>query len=198
MGVDITAIIGHQLSMDEVLQLPAIISAWADVDALTNAFHANQPGFDPLEEGAPSASWATECENLEAASILHVWEYWSTDEDDSNIPTPFTIDIDTSFGWLKVNRHTICICPFEHQFANLEDAKTRTYLVLLFRMIALHLGSSEVVIVPDSAFPEAFVEEMSFAGRSMEEIIAFGQEKFGESVVVPSMNSGSKFYVDRF
>ncbi len=198
MGVDVSAIIGHNLSMEEVLRFPQIIASWENVNALAYSFHAEMEAFPQADDDAPTANWDASIQSLDEKTVLSVWDYWSTSDDDPNVPSPLTIDIDTSFGWLKVNRQTICICPFEHKFANLEVPKTSSYILRIMRMIAQHLEAKEVVYAPDSAFPESYLEELSFMGRSIEEIIAFGTAKFGASENLPTTSSDSKFYVDRF
>lgn len=198
MGVDITAIIGHRLSMEEILQLPSIISTWENVNQLAYTFHAGNPAYPLPEKDTPSADWDVEIEAIDEATLLAVWDFWASPEDDPNVPTPLTIDIDTCFGWLKVNRQTICICPFEHKFANLYEAETANYLFQLMRMIAQHLGAKEIVYAPDSAFPESFLEEMSFMGRSIEEIMKLGNEKFGEAVLEEEVPLDKHYFVDIF
>lgn len=196
MGVDISVIIAHNLSIDEVLDLPSKINSWLDVRQFADEFHHKIGRIHVDPNDAECAFWDVEVDEMNPEIIAHVWDYWASTEDDTNFPEVMVLNITTAFGWLKVNRKTVCICPYEHKFANLLVEEMREYLFEIMRLIARHLDSNSILYAPDSAFPQEYLEEMSFMGYSLEEIIAEGNRRFGKPNKVFDPENHGYYFID--
>lgn len=194
MGVDVSILIGHRLSIPEILRLPSIIAGWTDVKeaALT---YIDEFTRIPREDQPPR--WDLQGWELTEADVLECWAYWEAQGDEVPLGNVFTIDIEAWFGWLKVNRHTLHIIPYQHKWANMRIPYTRSYFMAFSRSIAQHLAQRKVLYCVDSAFPPSHLEDFAYAGWEIDAIEEYGNAQFGKPAADWEDNTVEFYWVDR-
>jgi len=170
MGVNIVAIVRHQYSAQEIVNLPERINSWIDI-------HEYHKEFNNDKSEEINAKWDAGIFEVTETLIKKEWEARESD----CVPEAFP-RIWCSFADFKVNRHTINICPsWMHKYGNLYDFFTREYVMNLMRMIANKIGSNRIIFCPDSGSSTYILEEKSCQGWTLEEIERYGIETFGKT-----------------
>jgi len=168
MGVDIVAITKHNLTVQEIFELPDRINTWNEI----HEFHKshNNDKSDSID-----AKWDAGIIEVTTEVIEKEWDAWVTNQTVQAYPKIYC-----SFADFKVNRHTINICPsWMHKYGNLYDFSTREYVMKLIRKIAKKLGAERVIYCADSACSTYILEEHSNMGWEFEKIEKFGLNEFG-------------------
>jgi hypothetical protein len=172
MGVDIVAIMKHELTLDEVISLPDVINTWTDI----HQFHKD---FNDDKKDVIDAKW--DAGNIEVTKdiIEKEWIAW-----ENNQVTQSSLRITTSFADFKLNRFTLNTCPmWRHKWSNLYDFETREFVISLNRKIAEKLGVSRIIYCVDSACSTYILKELSLMGWKFEDIEKYGINEFG---VIPT------------
>jgi len=185
MGVDIVAIVRHNYSVKEIVNLPERINSWTDI-------HEYHKKFNDDKREEINAIWDAGIFEVTEKLIKKEWEAWKSDGIVETFPR-----ICCSFANFKVNRHTINICPsWMHKYGNLYDFFTREYVMNLMRMIAHKIDSNRIIYCPDSACSTSILEEKSRQGCTLEEIEEYGISTFGRIPLDLTNAVYNYFYID--
>ncbi len=172
MGVDIVAIMKHELTQDEVFNLPNEINTWTDI----LEFHKD---FNDDKKDVINAKWDAGIIEVTKDLIEKEWIAWETNQETQTSPRIYT-----SFADFTINRHTINTCPmWRHKWGNLYDFETREFVILLNRKIAKKLGAKRIIYCVDSSCSTYILEELSLMGWKLEDIENYGINEFG---VIPN------------
>jgi hypothetical protein len=169
MGIDICAIMKHNLSAEQILALPEVMRSWNKV-----VDHYKDHNEWPLSIETPQ--WDYHGDNtIKASDIEKEWEAWETH---SNVPR--MCKLSAGYADFKFNRNTLIACPWpQHKYGNLDTNFTRTYILELFRLIGAEFQTNKIIYCPDSACYTSMIEEKARQGLSLEALEAFGIATFG-------------------
>lgn len=168
MAVDIVAIIKHDLSLQEIVELPSTINTWMDIFQFHKDF--NEDRSENID-----AVWNEGFQEVTAELIEKEWMARET-----NQITQLSFILYSAFAYFKINRQTINICPMgRHKWGNLYEKHTREFVMLLIRKIAEKFGSNRVIYCVDSACSTYILEALSKMGWSFEMIEEYGLNEFG-------------------
>ena len=160
MSVNLEAIIGHQMSKQTLLGLPAMLDKLSDNEDIKSP-----------------AKWNYDYEMTE--EILEaIWQDWEKEEVTS-ISEVFDNAIQCSFGRIDVWRNTIIISRNAHHYYNLCDPVKAEKLLHANRIIAGNLNATKILYTTDSAYPTSAIIDKAQLGLDVNELIQFGIQQFG-------------------
>lgn len=165
MGVDLNAIIGHNMNVNEIIRLPQLIDNWTEIAQLG-------------EFRMRPSKWDCNYEMNEKILML-IWEDWEIEASNSEEKI-FDNCIHCYFGQIDVYRNCIIVCQWNHKYSNLCYPERAKIIFEINRIIAKKLEQSIILYVPDSAFPTSCLTDEPQKGKNIYDIIAFGIEKFGK------------------
>ena len=160
MGVDIRAIIGHQLSAQQLLELPHMLDKWSG-------------SIVPENRAKWCGSYEMTAEILEA-----IWQDWEQQKHPS-IAEVFDNAIHCAFGTIDVYRHTLIICPMQVRYNNLTEPDRALPILNANRLIAQNLNATQILYTTDSYYPMSIIVDKAQLGMTIEELIGFGIDQFG-------------------
>ncbi len=193
MGMDFLAIIDHNRTAKEVLQLPQIIENSKKLKRIFCEFHSYE-----IEKLAPcvwDCAYPMTEENLEVI--------WENLENKTEIDVGENINIDaeieTYFGSIYVNRKTINISLFpEHKYGNLRCLEVSEYIFKINRIIATLLGTDRIVYCCDSYYYPELIETKSMEGLNNDGIIKYGNKLFGVPPTEINEAIENLYFIDDF
>jgi hypothetical protein len=170
MGVDLTGIIGHNLTMKDVIGLPSIINSWPELNEFASKNKNRIIG---------KAEWDG---FMNEEQLELIWRYY----EEKRFPRRLRAKMKNSecvitctFGRLSVNRRTICLTNWNHKYWTLRYPDEAKNILELNRLVAKKLGQNEILYCPDSSFPTSIIEDHAFSGKSYYELKELGIKHFG-------------------
>ncbi len=183
MGVDLVAIIEHNLTLKELVDLPNQINTWDEVLDFFASYDQNQrPPIQSKWDGP-----------IDEFQLELVWKYYELEDntDIINQLNTFDSDIHCVFGSLSVLRNTILLTHWNHKYSNLEDPIKAQNILSLNRMIARRFNSNEILYCTDSTYPTQIIEDKALEGLHFSELKAFSLNRFGQPP--ESLNEARKY-----
>ena len=190
MAMDLVAVIEHKMTAREVLTIPSLITASI---ALRKQYEERHPGSKLKLTNWPGPHEMT-ADNLE-----QIWEAEADGENFQGEGMNYYSEIDSFFGEITVNRHTINVTPFpEHKYKNLRDTGNLEYILTLNRQLAKLFDVKRILYTVDGYYKPAILAEQSRLGWSLDAIIEYGNETFG--VPPKEMNEAvaNLYFIDDF
>lgn len=166
MGVNLAAVLGHQLDADAVLRLPeklttstALVQA---TDALAERLAPRWPRLGPrtvsFDTVVPSAD--------------HVERIWN----DAEI---LCLELGAGAS-LSIGRHAIELHVLERFAVFVDDIEGLQQPILQFvRTVARELGAPKIIYMPDTAYPMTIVLDLVYSGGTLDEIEDKLRREFG-------------------
>ena len=190
MGMDLIAIIGHKLTSSKILDIPKRID---DSKGILEVFRSDKPTgkirISKWEGPFP----------MTAKNIDLIWEGLRTNQDLQGDGFNYYSDLDTYFGDLAIYEKTITVSPNpEHKYGNLEIPDACEYIIKLNREIAKLFNANQIVYCADSYVSTGVLDEKGREGWSINEIINFGINKFGEPPKEMNQAVHNYFFIDSF
>lgn len=182
MSVDVKAIIGHKMSLRELVQFPQKIDSWASEIA------------DLKQETPYPSKWdcAYQMDGFILSSILKDWE-----RNTNYVAEKFCDNkISCFFGWIDVYRNTLVVTLSEHRYTNLCVPETAKLIIKINRIIAKNLEQSKIVYIADGSYPTGCLYDYAQIGNSIEIIIDKGIASFGMPPSPLSEGFEYMFFID--
>ena len=190
MGVTLFAIMKHNLSAEQILDMPERMKSWDKVLAYNQYYHDNEA---PLIFRAPRWDY-DEVLPIQAQDIEKEWEARKTH---TNVPR--FCDLNAGYADFKFNRKTVMVSPFpHHKYGNLFHYDTRNYILGLMRLIGHEFNTDKILYCPDSACSTAVLEEKAREGWSLEELEAYGRATFGRIPEKLTEAAYNFFFIDDY
>lgn len=187
MGMDIVAIMEHNLSVDEVFDYPNQVNQWEDVFEMYKKNTSN-----PHEKA--NAVWDDRNPSVTKELILNEWKQY----EDKSLPQ-ISCKIVANNLDLKFNKKTVIVCPSpHHKYGNLYNFDTRQYVIEYLRLIGQKFNTPKIIYCVDSACSTAILEEKSYYGYSLLEIEKFGLQQFGKIPSTLTEAVYNYFFIDDF
>ena len=178
MSVDLIVIIGHNLTLAEIISFPKFLT---DSLELKQAFASEIKSKQDHSSGylkytkedmrldlQEEMSW----KNVDETHIQRSWEINCDEtkrEDSGGYYTPL---LNTYFGYICFNKKTVQITYFpEHKYANLYYQSHRSFILNFSRAMAKALGQTKIVYCDDTG-PTSSIKDDSMEGKSIEQIIS--------------------------
>jgi hypothetical protein len=187
MGMDIVAIMKHEMGVEEILSLPERINTWHDL----NSYFLQQ---NPDERKEINALWECGTKTMTKERLKIEWDSWH-----GGSPGWGVNAINSNFGTFQMHEHTIAFRPWpQHKYANLYYEDKRLYVLSFIRKIAALIGSEKILYCTDSACSTALIKEKASQGFSFEEVMLYGLNFFGD--VPKSLPEAvyNHFFIDDF
>lgn len=188
MGVDLTGIIGHSLSKEEILALPGQIDQWEEV----HRFFASYSG-----DSYSQAKWDG---YMDEEQLELIWRSFETPEmDQTSTSKLMNVDsvIDCTFGTLAIYRKTLLITHRNHKYSNLRNPDTTKNILILNRLIAKRFNQQEIIYCADSGYPTQSIEHTALFGADFAEIKAHAFTHFGIPPLGLEEARKYMFFIDR-
>ena len=133
--------------------------------------------------------------NIDEKELL---EFWKHNED---LPEEYqqylNMYLHTYFGWLEINRHSIRIALMpEHKYVNLFYHNHCKYILEFNREIAKMLRQKEIIYMADNNHGFWEIEQKSLEGQTFNNIMKFGQTKFGIDTTSLRDKIKNMFFID--
>jgi len=184
MGVDLKAVINHNLNTGELLKLPSEIDAWKEIEEIILEELPKIYSQEYIKEKYSNLRSSYFNKDLGAVAIESmpdekyfelVWKQW---EENYNGALS-RIQIITYFSFITVNRNTLIIeqMPW-HKYSNLDDKDKAKMILKINRIIAQKISQNKIVYFPDSSYPTSILYNYANEGKTSEEIINIGDSKF--------------------
>lgn len=192
MGMDMVALIGHDLNKEAAINLPQMIDQWSEVKDLYFKIHPSAK--ENLVFHRPS-TWELQTSEMTPEMLERIWKGNAVDD----LNTPMWNNIDTYFADIGVFKNAINVSPNpEHKYGNLRNPIALNYIISLMRLIAKRLNSEKIIYCVDSYVSTSILWEKANQGLTIDEIIAFGNEKFGVPPKEINEAIGNHYFVDEF
>mgnify|MGYP000891914084 CR=1 FL=1 len=188
MGVDLTGIIGHSLSKEEILALPEQIDQWEEVHHFFKSYNG---------DSYSQAEWDG---YMDEEQLELIWRYFETSDSDHALTSKlknFDSVIDCTFGTLAVYRKTILITHWNHKYSNLRNPDTAKSILTLNRLIARRFNQEEIIYCADSGYPTQSIEHTALFGADFAEIKTHAFSQFGTPPVEIEEARKYMFFIDR-
>lgn len=194
--MDQVSIMKNKFKKNEILNIPRMIN---ETRSLVNLFmEKHYPNEEFLGE-LKSAKWNGPFD-MSQSNLETVWKCNETNNDIlGNKNINYYAEIETFFGEIVVNRNTFLINLFpEHKYGNLRNPVTSKYVFQINRELANLLNSNIILYCCDSYYHPAILEEKAREGWEIEEIIEFGNRRFG--IPPKELNSAIEnlYFIDEF
>ena len=188
--MDFSAIIGHKLTCSEVLEIPKIID---ESKGVLEVFQSDKPTGN-----ISKSKWAGPFP-MTANNIDLIWERLRTNQDAEIEGFNYYSDLVTYFGDLAIYENTIIVSPFpEHKYGNLKIPHACEYIINLNRQIAKLFNSNRITYCADGYVSTGILEEKAMVGWSIDEIIKFGNNKFGKPPNEINEAVHNYYFIDSF
>ena len=199
MGVDLGAIIQHNLTKQEILKMPQEIDSWQNIrefkKSSLNDLEYNSEHY--MKYVNSKSKWSEEG-NPTAEILETIWNYKESEKSLCSI-NPFQNQIDTFFGEIIFYRNLALICQSpEHKYGNLLYPKIAHNIISINRKIAEKFNASKLVYCPDSGFPTELVWHESGKYHEIEDLIRERKSRFFEPPKILSEAIKYYYFVDDF
>jgi hypothetical protein len=192
MGMDLVALIRHDFNKEEAYRLPQMIDEWGEVKEL---FLKRHPEYETKSFFKEKSKWNSGIFEMTPNLLERIWNGLEIDDPEN----PLCNDIDTFFADISVYKNTISISPNpEHKYGNLTIPKSLDYLIDLIRLIAKRLNQFKIVYCADSYVSTSILWERAMQGATIEEIIEYGNDKFGVPPFEINEAIGNYYFFDKF
>jgi len=192
MGMDLVALIRHNFNEEEALKLPQMIDEWTEVKEL---FFKKHPEYESKPIFKEKSKWESGIFEMTPKLLGTIWK--GLEDDEPKIP--LCNDIDTFFADISVYKNSINISPNpEHKYGNLTNPKSLDYLINLMRLIAKRLNQFKIIYCADSYVSTSILAEKAMQGATIQEIIEYGNNKFGIPPIEINEAIGNYYFIDKF
>lgn len=197
MATDIITIIGHHLTISEIIDLPKQIDSSTEIKALWLDEIENRVEFGYTKEKLIEASKKKSYWDIEVDENV-LLEFWKSNEGSQEDSLMYlNCYLHTFFGWLRIYRHTIQIILLpEHKYPNLFYYNRCKYILTFNRALAKQFGQNKLIYAADNGFSSSIVEDKAIEGFNFESLVAFGQTKFGIDSCSISEKITNMFFID--
>lgn len=188
MGVDLTGIIAHSLSKEEILALPGQIDQWEEVHHFFKSYSG---------DSYSQVKWDG---YMDEEQLELIWRYFETSDSDpalTNKLKNFDTVIDCTFGTLAIYRKTLLITHWNHKYSNLRNPETAKNILTLNRLIARRFNQEEIIYCADSGYPTQSIEHTALFGANFEEIKTYAFRHFGTPPFALEEARKYMFFMDR-
>ncbi|MCC6725029.1 MAG: hypothetical protein IT258_11000 [Saprospiraceae bacterium] len=169
MGMDVVAIMKHEMDAEALLGMPERINAWHDLNSYYLQHH-------PDGRKEINAQWDCGPNPMTKERLNIAWDAWH-----GGSPVWGVNSIECNFGYFRIHRQTISFTPWpQHKYANLYYEDSRPYVLNFIRKIANLIGADKILYCTDSACSTALILEKVNLGFSFDEIMQYGLNFFGD------------------
>lgn len=200
MGMDFVAIVDNNFSKAEILDLPNRIDESSILKKLFSARHQKSIDYKP-EYFKRRTDWSEKGNReMNETNLERIWNHLKNDTEIENIEhLCFDTTLDAYFGWMNIYEKsiTITLSP-EHKYGNLRNPITSKYVFGFIREIAKLFKANRIIYCCDSYFTPSILEEKSMMGWRVEDIIAYGNEIFGEPPKELNAAIENLYFIDEF
>lgn len=188
--MDFSAIISHKLTPTETMEIPRLIDESKGILKVVLK--------DKKDIRIRKTNWEGPFP-MTAKNIDIIWRRRSGNLDPQIEGFNYYADLNTYFADLTICENTIIVSPNpEHKYGNLNIPDACEYIIELNREIAKLFSSDKIVYCADSSISTGILDEKARGGWSLERIIKFGQEKFGEPPTEINQAVHNYFFIDSF
>lgn len=180
MATDIIAIIGHNLTPFEIANLPKQIDSQIELKDIYINNYRNKAEFGYKQQqikeiSLPKSNWTYE---FSESNLVNCWTH------NENLPVDYPmyneIQLETYFGWLTINRHTIQIKLFpEHKYANFFYFNQCKYILFFNRALAKKIGQDKIIYTADNGHGFEDLQKKAIEGEKFDELLKHCEETFG-------------------
>lgn len=185
MGMDVMAIIKHDLTPKEILEIPERSTEWNSIKELYVEYQNpskkkefKEPDWYEYQNMPP--------ETLNEELIEKVWSYTEDRalklvEPDPELEIYWgTLELDFYWGTIEFYRSFIVVSPsILHKYGNLFSSHGGTYILKLFREVSKNFGQTEILYFPDSGKPTQLILDRIFEKNSFEDVKNWANKTFG-------------------
>ena len=190
MGMDFSAIIGHKLTSLKALEVPRLIDESKEI---FNIVSRDKEGINKRK-----SKWQGPFQMTEK-NIYLIWEKLRNFEGTPIEGYNYYSDLNTYFADIAIYENTITVSPNpEHKYGNLIIPDACEYIIKLNREIARLFNSSHIVYCAVGYLSTGILDEKAREGWSIENIIKFGIDKFGNPPKEFNEAVHNYFFIDSF
>lgn len=168
MGMDIVAIVSHNLSAKEAVLLPEMIKTWNEIFVIKSESTLAHPDF--ILKSLQTSQW----ENTAISNkfiLNQIWQILEGSIPETKESNGCYTGIHCFIGIINVYRHTLRITHYpEHKYGNIRHPESATRIININRKIAQLLGGKEVLYCPDSYYPTWILSEYAMEGKTLDTI----------------------------
>jgi len=196
MGVDLRVIIGHNLTLKDIMEFPYLLDRNTELkEVFTKEIQSKLEFNISREQALASLDKELRWENITEKDLLNSWE---NNENLQLVDENGFIahSLTTYFGILYFNRKTVEILYLpEHKYANLKYKPNRKFIFNYSKALAKFLGSKMIVYCADSG-PTEIIECWATEGKTIERVLNLAIEKFGRPSDVLEEAIEKRFIID--
>ena len=179
MGIDLGALIEHNLTPNDIIKIPKVIDSWNNIRTLKEKSieKSDNNSNHYLKQINFKAKWREESEPT-IDTLETIWKYKELEESLCTI-NPYQNILDTFFGEIIFYRKLALICHSpEHKYGNLQYPNRTLNLIHINREIAKRFNSRKLVYCPDSGFPTEIIWHDSAKYKNIESLIKDMNSRF--------------------
>jgi|GEM_PF-2636176 len=196
MGVDLNVIIGHNLSLKEIMDFPNLLNKNKELkDVYLKGINSKIEHGATVERILSILEKEYFWENITETDLLDSW---------TNNETPELVgeygyishSLNTYFGFLYFNKRTIDITYLpQHKYANLKYDSHREFIFNFSKALATLVGSEKIIYCADSG-PTEIIECWATEGMSIESVLDLAITEFGMPSTVLEQAIDKRFIVE--
>ncbi len=181
MGVDIGGIIQHNLTKEEIINIPKVIDSWSEIRKLKKSHECCYINYGERFEKQLISNSKWQNDTAPTENTLEVVQQYFENGDRECKVNPNQINLRTFWGGISFYRNIAIIehSP-EHKYANLHYPEVAKNLLEVNREIAGKFNANKVVYYPDTSFPTEVIWEEAIKCRSIESLIKDMNVRFFE------------------
>ena len=183
MGMDFNMIMGHNLTVEQIGNLSRDEKLW---NSLANYFKKELE----CEPSNPYRRWTQD------PSQQNFEEFWTHIESQGYYDKTF--EIDCYFGNITVFRKTLRVwfSTIFYSYRFFEHVRDTIQIITTGRIFANHIGTDQVLYIPDGYLKTAIIEGYARKDLSLDEAINKGIKDFGKPPEGISKGRKNYFFVD--
>lgn len=198
--MDYVAIVENKYSISDMLNIPSIIDKHEILKELYKKRHEDQLRINPNHLSKKSV-WDSEDNRI--MNEFNLKRIWSHLKEDTSVENKDGLChetmINTFFGWLYVYEKSISIKLFpEHKYGNLRNKVTSKYVFEFIRELAKLFDADKIVYCCDGYYIPSIIEEKFMTGGSMNEVVKFGNNIFGEPPKELNAAIENLYFIDEY
>ena len=204
MGVDLLSVFNHNISVEELSELPRRIDSWKEIEDLLLKELPKVYTQEYIDKQYSNLKNAYFRDHLEWRGIdsspnekyfATIQDHW---ENKSSVSFP-TVYIETYFAFIGIRMNTITVkqTPW-HKYSNLDDPDKARIIILLNRIIAEKFNQNKIVCFADSSYPTSILSNYVSDGKTVEQIIELGDLHFKNRPSQISEGIQYRYFVDNF